>query len=127
MDPLMNFFTWQFMLFSLAVAGVTFILRKVIEYYAKNITKNTAWEDLVLPIFPLVLGCLMGKLMTAYPYPDGLNSVGGRVIFGLVAGMFSGLVYRVLNSLLNVKAENPTSVPSEQQEIIDSVRNSIQK
>lgn len=127
MDPLMNFFTWQFMLFSLAVAGVTFILRKVIEYYAKNITKNTAWEDLVLPIFPLVLGCLMGKLMTAYPYPDGLNSVGGRVIFGLVVGMFSGLVYRVLNSLLNVKAENPTSVPSEQQEIIDSVRNSIQK
>lgn len=127
MDPLMNFFTWQFMLFSLAVAGVTFILRKVIEYYAKNITKNTAWEDLVLPIFPLVLGCLMGKLMTAYPYPDGLTSVGGRVIFGLVAGMFSGLVYRVLNSLLNVKAENPTSIPSEQQEVIDSVRNSIQK
>lgn len=134
MDPLMQFMTWQFMLFSLAIAGVTFVLRTIVEYFIKNPNKQKLWEDLILPLFPLGLGVLLGKFMTMYPYPDGLTSMGGHIVFGFVAGMFSGLVYRYLKSILNTKLQGsepdaPPCPTGEQvdQSVIDSVRNSIQK
>lgn len=133
MDPLMQFMTWQFMLFSLTIAGATFILRTIVEYFLKNPTHQKFWEDLVLPLFPLVLGVVMGRFMTMYPYPDGLTSMGGHVVFGFVSGMFSGLVYRYLKTILNTKLQGiaPDATPpppGEQvdQSVIDSVRNSIQ-
>lgn len=135
MDPLMQFMTWQFMLFTLTVAGATFALRTVVEYFLKNPTHQTFWENLVLPLFPLLLGGFMGRFMKMYPYPDGLTSVGGHVVFGFVAGMFSGLVYRYLKTMLNAKIQgvvpsDTAPVPTGEQvdqSVIDSVRNSIQK
>jgi hypothetical protein len=133
MDPLMQFMTWQFMLFCLTIAGVTFIFRTIIEYFLKNPTHQKFWEDLVLPLFPLFLGAVMGRFMTMYPYPEGLTSTGGHVIFGFVSGMFSGLVYRYLKTMLNsrlqgIVPEAPSTLAGEQvdQSVIDSVRNSIQ-
>lgn len=133
MDPLMQFMTWQFMLFALTIAGVTFVLRTVVEYFIKNPQKQKLWEDLILPLFPLVLGGLLGRFLTMYPYPDGLVGNAGHVIFGFVSGMFSGLVYRYLKSILNTKLQGitpdaPPPPPGEQvdQSVIDSVRNSIQ-
>lgn len=103
MDPLMQFFTWQFMLFSLGIAGATFVARLVIEYYKIDAHHKDFWKNLVLPIFPLVMGCLMGWGLKMYPYPDGLNGTSAHILFGLVAGMFSGLAYRVIKSLLTSK------------------------
>lgn len=136
MDPLMQFFTWQFMLFSLAIAGVTFIIRSIVEYFVKSMKEKDFWEELFLPIFPLILGSAMGWLMHMYPYPDGLTTISGRVIFGLVAGMFSGLAYRVIKSFLynklNIGGDNSSPTPSNtdntlSQDVINSVRDSIQK
>lgn len=130
MDPLMQFFTWQFMLFSMAIAGVTYVIRLLVEYFLKNTQKLKLWKDVLLPIFPIVLGVLMGAFMVKYPYPEGLVSAGSRIVFGLVAGMFSGVLYRVIIAMLNFKAESPNTTPTGEQvtqEVIDSVKNSIQK
>lgn len=108
MDPLMQFLTWQFLLFSLSIAGVTFVVRLVFEYYKTDVKHDAFWNNLVLPIFPLFLGCMMGWLMKVYPYPVGLVGNGTHILFGLVAGMFSGLVYRVLKSLLMAKLSGNT-------------------
>lgn len=101
--------SWQFVLFCLGVAAVTFILRKCIEFFVLDNPKmpgtrsSKFWTELVLPTFPVVFGCLTGLLATQYPYPETLQSAGGRMTFGLVAGLFSGLIYRVAKSFFATK------------------------
>lgn len=101
--------SWQFVLFCLGIAAVTFVLRKGIEFSVLDNPKmpgsrtSKFWTDLVLPVFPVVFGCLVGLLIKEYPYPEALNSAGGRMTFGLVAGLFSGLVYRVAKAFFASK------------------------
>jgi hypothetical protein len=100
--------SWQFLIFCLAVAAVTFVVRSVVEYILDNpkipASKNSKlWHELILPIMPVILGCVCAYADKTYPYPTGLNFVGGRVAFGLVAGLLSGLVYRVIRAFLTSK------------------------
>ena len=104
MDSLMSLFTWQFMLFSLAIAGETMVLRLIVEYTNKTHKKYKGlWEDLLLPLFPLAIGSLMGVFVGSYPYPEGIAAPGARVMFGLVAGMFSNIAYRAIKAMMNLK------------------------
>src|SRR5574338_712392 len=104
-------FSWQFLLFCLAIAAVLFVIRRLFEYLLetrKIDAKNSKlWKDLILPILPVVLGPTAAYLAKAYPYPNGLSSGSARVAFGLVAGLLSGLVYRVLKSALGYRIKNP--------------------
>ena len=71
-------------------------------------SKNSKlWKELILPVLPVVLGPTAAFLAKQYPYPNGLSSGSARVAFGLVAGLLSGLVYRVLKSALGYKIKNP--------------------
>jgi hypothetical protein len=104
-------FSWQFLLFCLAIAAVLFMIRRVFEYLmetrqigAKN---SKLWKELILPVLPVVLGPTAAFFAKTYPYPNGLDSSSARVAFGLVAGLLSGLVYRVLKSALGYKIKNP--------------------
>jgi hypothetical protein len=106
-------FSWQFLLFCLAIAAVLFVIRRVFEYlletrqiHAKN---SKLWKDLILPILPVVIGPAAAYLAHQYPYPGGLTSGAARVAFGLVAGLLYGLVYRVLKSMLGYRIKNPES------------------
>lgn len=100
--------SWQFLLFCLAIAALTFVVRKIVEFILDNprvpaSKTSKLWREVLLPILPVVGGGLSGGFATHYPYPDGLTSASGRVIFGLVAGLFSGLVYRMVNSFITSK------------------------
>lgn len=101
--------SWQFALFCLGIAGVTFVLRKLIEFFVLDNPKmpgtrtSKFWRDLILPIFPIVFGGMAAGFIHKYPFPDNLHSLSGRVIFGLVAGLFSSQVYRMMNSFLKNK------------------------
>ncbi len=106
MDPVLGMLlSWQFIVFGLAIAALLFVIRNFIEFSLKNWFKVGAknkkiWHDLILPILPVLLGGLFGFLFKTYPYPNQLSSSSSRVIFGLVAGLMSGLLYRVIKSLL---------------------------
>ena len=101
--------SFQFVLFCLGVAAVTFVLRKGIEFFVLDNPKmpgtraSKFWNDFVLPVFPVVFGCLVGVFAKQYPYPENLTSTSGHVVFGLVAGLFSGLIYRVVKAFLASK------------------------
>ena len=103
--------SWQFVLFALAIAALTFVIRKVVEYALDNpsiptgkMTKeDRLWKELLLPILPVVLGAAAGFLAKKYPFPDGLTNPSARLAFGLVAGLLSGLVYRVIKGTLAAK------------------------
>lgn len=111
MDELLRIFlSWQFMIFCLGLAAMGFILRKIIEYtildnpHVPGSKHSMIWRSLILPIAPVVSGAIAGYFAKNYPYPEGLGtSEYGRISFGLVAGLLSGLVYRVISELLKSK------------------------
>jgi hypothetical protein len=96
--------SWQFLLFCLAIAAIVFVLRTIAEYVMKNwafaARESSLWNDLLLPILPVLLGTGLAFFVKKYPYPEGLMSISGRMIWGLVAGLASGLVYRLFKTFL---------------------------
>jgi hypothetical protein len=114
MDPILQvLLSWQFVLFGLAVAMVMYVFRLIVEYLAtvlkKDLTISKLWNELVLPVAPILLGALGAVLLKSFPYPGftpdahGIIARGDRIIFGLVAGGFSTIMYRVIKSLLYQK------------------------
>lgn len=102
--------SWQFIVFGLAVVAALFVFRKLFEYvldiYFKVDKKSKLyklWSELLLPILPMLLGSGGALLITSFPYPNNLTSAGSRFVFGLVAGLMSGLFYRVIKSVINSK------------------------
>lgn len=115
MDLLSIFLTWQFLIFCLGLSAITFVVRKVAEYLMANFVflsgKKLAvfWKAVLLPIGPVVNGAIAGFLADSFPYPESLGASSyGRFSFGLVAGLFSGLVYRVVVELLKSKLSSST-------------------
>lgn len=101
MDPILQMFlSWQFIVFGLAVAAIIFVVRTVVEYFVK---KSQIWKELILPILPVFIGGFFSLFIKSYPYPNDLTSTGSRLVFGVVAGLLSGLMYRVIKSLINQK------------------------
>lgn len=101
MDILTVFLSWQFLIFCLAAFGITFVIRTIVEYIIKRIIKESSlWNDMVLPILPIIVGTLMGYFMTTFSYPEGLGTKDSRIIFGLVAGLLSTLLYRMIKTLI---------------------------
>jgi hypothetical protein len=122
MDPILQvLLSWQFVLFSLAVATVMYVLRIVVEYIMTSMNidpkKPKWWNDLALPILPVFVGTITAVYLKSFPYPDGLVTTGSRVVFGLVAGLLSTLVYRVFKAILYQKIQGlvqtlPGAVPN---------------
>jgi len=108
MDPLLQtLLSWQFVFFSLGIAAVIFVIRKIVEFlmdtYKIFAKESKLWTDLLLPILPVFLGAGGAAALTMFPYPDGLTTTSGRFVFGLVAGLLSTLIYRVIKALLGDK------------------------
>ena len=100
----------EFVLFGLALAAITFVLRKFVEYFLDKpaVPANKTdklWTELLLPIAPVINGGLLSWGFASYPYPEGFTSVGGRILFGIVAGLLSGLFYKVVKGMLKKKRE----------------------
>jgi hypothetical protein len=110
-------FSWQFLLFCLAIAAIIFVIRRFAEYAMENwasaAKESKLWKELILPILPVLIGPVAAFFAKKYPFPDGLNSISARIAFGLVAGLLSGLVYRVLKSMLSYKAANPSETTAQ--------------
>lgn len=130
MDELLKIFlSWQFMIFCLGLAAVGFIMRKIVEYTVLDNprmpgNKNSMiWRTLILPIAPVITGAVAGYLAKNYPYPDGLGaSEYGRISFGLVAGLLSGLVYRVINEILKSKIAQGYAPSTTSQDMAQSIQ-----
>lgn len=95
--------SWQFLLLGLGISAIMFVFRKVAEYLMDRFSANKSnklWTDVILPITPVILGAVIGLAFKQFPYPNDLSSGGGRLLFGLVSGLSSGLLYRVLKTIL---------------------------
>ncbi len=99
--------SWQFIFFGLAISAIVFVLRTIAEYVTslkKPIQESGLWKDLLLPISPVIIGSVGAAILSSYPYPENITTSGARIAFGLIAGLFSGLIYRVIKALITQKA-----------------------
>jgi len=105
-EMFLGFITWQFLFFCIAIGAIVLFIRRLVEFIMDTAKVNKDvkwWRDLVLPALPIVLGQGIALLVVSYPYPAEFTSIGGRWIFGLVAGFSSGFVVRMYKSLLSGK------------------------
>ncbi len=106
--------SYQFILFCLGLAAITYVLRLVVQFFVLDNPKlpgtraSALWKELLLPIAPVVNGALLGWLVKTSLYPEVVTGTAGRVFFGLVAGLLSGLVYRVVWGM--IKSKLPSGV-----------------
>ena len=114
MDPILQvLLSWRFVMFGLAIAAIMYVLRTVLEYVVGlchgSLANSKFWNDLLLPILPVFMGAASAYLLRLFPYPgftpdaNGHILLGDRIIFGLVAGLLSTLMYRVIKALLYQK------------------------
>jgi hypothetical protein len=97
------FLSSQFLFFCLGIASLTFVIRKIVDYFLtlKGLKNNSFWNELLLPIMPVVLGVLCAYFAKKYPFTDVFAvSTSSRMNFGLVAGLLSGLVYRIIKGVM---------------------------
>lgn len=79
--------------------------RKVITKIKPDLEKSKMWNEFWVPLGPLGTGALIGLFIEQYPWPADFTSTWGRVFFGVVCGLASAHVYRVVKKFL-VKKED---------------------
>lgn len=107
-QALSQLFSLPFVFLCIAIAGVTEVLRRIGEYFLDKPSvpmekTSKFWQGLMLPLAPVANGVIFGFFVKTYPYPETWHEGGARVVFGLVAGLMSGLVYRVAKAMLDDK------------------------
>lgn len=121
MDPFLQFLTWQFVMFCMGVATITSVIRNMVEFAYEDAKKTKLWTKLILVVMPVVIGGIAGAFLTG-PYPEGINDRDSRIIYGIVAGLFSSQLYRILKGILNAKIG---ASEEAEEELLNSVRGSI--
>jgi len=104
--------SYQFVIFCLAISAITYVVTIVATYYFNMkgyiLKESHLWSNLILPLFPIILGICIALLIKQYPYPVDMTSYGSRFLFGLVAGLISTFVWRWIKALMNKKIEELT-------------------
>jgi len=129
-----SFFAWQTVVFCLALFAITYCIRKLIEILWKGALKDDTvasklYSELFLFLLPLALGLIIAMFAKKYPWPVQVGvSYSSRGLYGLVCGMFSGVVYNRIRSLIKATANGsnggqtvvpdpgPVQDPSEKEE-----------
>jgi len=89
--------------FCLLIAIVTSAIRRVVGRLWLGAALNWWWNEFAMHLLPLLLGGTTAALVKSIPYPAGVSSTASRVIFGIVAGAFSGFVYFLVKKIANKK------------------------
>lgn len=84
-------FTTNLILLSLAIYAITFVFRTILDYVLKTKKKSPLYRDVVLPLFPVITGFGFGFIHTF------------GFLAAITAGLFSGLIYRVVKSMIAAK------------------------
>lgn len=108
-DVLNQLFTVPNAVFCLMIWAAVLIQRKIVETLWKKAVTNKIWNSLVLPIWPMVTGGLLIWLVKAYPVPPDFAATGPRIIFGVVCGLLSAHVYKIVKELVSKQLSSNTT------------------
>lgn len=71
------------------------------------------WNQVILYSIPVIVGCLVGLIQVEFIFGSQINTLSGRVFYGMVVGFFSGFLYKIFRRALASKAgiELPSTPP----------------
>lgn len=111
-DLVEQFLSMSTMVFCLAVVALVWIQRRLLEGFLpvlknKETRVGKMWREMFVPLAPIGTGGIAGMVATKYPYPEMFTSFSSRLFFGLVCGLLSGLVYRLIKKNVMDKLAKP--------------------
>ena len=124
------FFSSAFVFATLGISAVTFVIRKVAEWFLDKpwfpgSKVSDIWGKLILPILPIIVGGLAGYFFSGFPYPEGFSTnASGRTVYAMVAGLLSTTCFRVFKDFLLSKL--PKQIPDEVKNKIDEGMDKIE-
>ena len=112
------FANWQSVLFAIGVYLLTYTMRTIVEFYWKSWKANKVYNELILHLFPIIIGGLVALVAKKFPWPMPIGDLASaRIFYGAILGMFCGVIYgRVRawiggNSVINVPLPGGNAVP----------------
>jgi hypothetical protein len=119
---LLSLFSLVFFVFAFGINVVVIAFRAIIEAIFKKVKivlpeklkgfLLDVWNEWILPAAPVIIGGLMARFISDYPYPQEFaSSASGRLFFGLIAGFFSATVYRFAK--FHIKKYVPEEIKSK--------------
>ncbi len=88
------FANWQTVVFCLGIYILTYVCRTIVQYFWKGWKANKLYTELVLHLFPILVGGGVGWVAKKFPWPMPIaDSASARIMYGAILGMFCGLVY----------------------------------
>lgn len=99
MDPL-AFLSWQFVMFSLVIAAIMYVIRTILEFFIPKLMNFKIWNSLLLMLLPIFIGASLGDWWKMYPYAIGLTTTSEHIAYGAVAGLLSTVLFKVIKELL---------------------------
>jgi hypothetical protein len=103
---LSTFINWQTPVLCLGVYILVFVVRHVVDTLLKigGHPNNLVWREMILPIMPVLMGVAIVLVMPMFPYPKPFDSsTGSLIIYGMICGFFSSVVYRIFKAAIAKK------------------------
>jgi hypothetical protein len=100
MEEIFSILPATFVFLSLAVWALTLVVRTIMEAIFSSLKANATWNDHILEILPILIGSIGSFAAKKFPFPNGLTTISGRIVFGLAAGLLASSVYRKVKSLM---------------------------
>ena len=102
----------------LAAYVLTYVLRTFVQGVWADSKTNHYWNELFLPLGPIVNGALLGLAAKSFMWPDLANkTVLARMMYGAICGMFSALLYARVRSWLASKAEAKADAKADKMDL----------
>lgn len=106
----MNFealFTVNFLVFCLAIAGITEICNRLIIFFILDNPKFTTtrtskfWKNVISPSIPVLIGILIALFSGDYAFPKETSMFNGRIMLAIVGGLVSHLALQAVYSFFS--------------------------
>ena len=104
---LTQLFTVNFLVFCLAIAGLTEVSNRLITFFVLDNPKFKAtrtskfWNNVVMPSSSMVIAILVALFSGDYAFPEGTSLFNGRIMFSIAASLISVLVLRLVRAIFN--------------------------
>lgn len=119
-DILGQLITVPNLVFCIFIALIVEGKNRLVSYFWPGAKNNKLYQDLGLPLAPLLVGALMAGLINTYPYPEMFSAFWPRIFLGSCFGLASAHVYRIGKKFLTKKEKEEGPDPEATKDTKES-------
>lgn len=105
MDEVLEVFVSPTTIFVCLAAYVsTYVTRTLVEGTFPQVKTKHFWNEVAVPLGPIVNGGLLGLMAKSFMWPDLVNrTLAARIFYGAICGLFCAFLYGRVRSWLAAK------------------------